>query len=688
LQGHDERRRAGRSFMKIKKSPLSNNLWMPVLAIFAVLFIIFANRLGNVGIGEQIRLLLSQIAFVLIPGMAIVLLINPPEDKLILVITSYLAGYALNIAFFFIFSAFGLAEQLIICMIPIAALSVFYIIKKRDLLIRMKTNHSGIWTLLILLILFLTFILFQSVANYNTPDFTGNNAAYIYQDLAWNTGNATAISNGLPIRDIHVEGLSLGYHYFVNTFAAMYKNILGVSSYLMYMKFMPVIQAFVFLGGFYLLFSTLTKNKWKLLFMIGTGIICSLLVLVHMFWFSYATAFGMGLMLAGAYYLLRFIRKIDTAKFFDRDFLLFLILLAAATGSKIMYAAPCLAGFTILSVIQIIRRRNTKNVFLSLVLMLSTFGAVYLSTSFGINGFNHFEFGFAQLIWEKPVYLALHARYPGIYQGLLQLVAYAAYTIQYFFSLVAAVFILIVWLIRSKGREYHLKVFLLSAILCSYTAATILVQNGLSQLMFLNAAMPFCVYTIFYAGNSIQKSTAKKRNKILYGLLILYIFVFGMADGVSSLYAQANQSVMLRSDVSGVSADNVIYKDEYEGMMWLKENTDKDAVFAADRQYISDIRDDLHARYFNYTAISERQCYLEGYEYVYTYNKEFYSIIKDRIAILENVYNNNPKAVQRLRDDGVDYLVCSEKVNPDFILNEQFGTLVFENEGIMIYKLK
>ncbi len=668
--------------METKKS-LSNTLWMPILIVFTIFFIIFANRLGDVGIGEQILLLLSQIAFVLIPGMAVVLLINPPKDRLVLAISSYVVGYALNIALFFIFSAFGLTEQLTVCMTAVAAVGVFYIIKKRELLARMKTDHSGIWVAVVLLMVFLTCILFQSVANYNTPDFTGNDATYIYQDLAWNTGNTTAISNGLPIMDIHVDGFSLGYHYFVNVFAAMYKNILGVSSYLMYMKLLPVIQVFIFVGGFYLLFSTLSKNKWKLLFMIVTGIICSLLILVHMFWFSYATAFGMGLMLAGAYYLLRFIRKIDTAKFYDRDFLLFLVLLAAVTGSKIMYAGPCLAGFTILAVVQMIRRRNTKNIFVSLVLMLSTFGAVYFSTSFGIYGFNNFEFGFAQLIWGKQLYLDLHERYHGNYEGLVRSFVCAVYTIQYFFALVAAVFVLIIWLIRAKGREYHLKIFLLAAILCSYTASIILVQSGLSQLMFLNAAMPISVYALFYAGNSIWKSATKKRNKILYAVLMLYIFVFGMIDGYQSLSAQANQSETLRSDVSGIREDNVIYKDEYEGMLWLRDNTDKDIVFAADRKYNS-----LYAQYFYYTAISERQCYLEGYAYVYTYNKDFLSIIDDRNDVLANVFNNNTDAVKRLCDDGVDYLVSSARVNPDFVLSEEFGTLVFENEGITIYKLK
>lgn len=675
--------------MKNKDSILNNKLWIPVLIVFTVIFFIFAYRWGNVAIKDQAVFLLSQIAFVFIPGMAVVLLVNPPENKLILAIMSYLAGYAFNIVLFFLFSALGLVEHLTICMTIVAVLCLVYIIKKRTLLLAMKTDHSGAWSVTILLIIFLTSILFQAVANYNTPDFTGNAVTYIYQDLAWNVGNTTAISNGLPIMDIHVEGLSLGYHYFVNVFAAIYKNILGVSTYLVYMKLLPVAQVFIFVGGFYLLFSTLTKNKWMLLFMIGTSILCSLMILAHMFWYSYVTAFGMGLSLAAAYFLLRYIKNMDTAKFYNRDFIMFLILLAAVTGSKIMYAAPCLAGFSVLAVVNIIRRKNVKNVIMALAMMVALFGAVYLFTSFGIYGYNDFQIGFAQLIWGNQTYIDMLAQYPGVSVTLIRLFVYATYTLEHFIALPAAVILLIVWLIRSKGREYHLKVFLLAALISCYTALTILVQNGLSQMMFLNAVLPFSLYALFYAGRYIPKSETNKKVKprylVLYLVLMGYITVYCVADAALSLTPLANQSETLRNDVSSVSAQNVLYKDEYEGMVWLRDNTAKNTVFAADRFYNDDV---LHARYFNYTAISERQSYLEGYEYIYTYDKDFGRLVTDRVAVMEGVYNNDPESLAALCGEGVSYLACSRRVHPDFELNEAYGKIVFENDGITIYKLE
>jgi hypothetical protein len=130
-----------------------------------------------------------------------------------------------------------------------------------------------------------------------------------------------------------------------------------------------------------------------------------------------------------------------------------------------------------------------------------------------------------------------------------------------------------------------------------------------------------------------------------------------------------------------------LYKDEYEGMVWLRDNTDKNAVFAADRFYNADTSDILNARYYNYTAFSERQCYLEGYEYIYTYDENFLSVVNGRIAVLNGVYSNDPDSLRRLIGEGVNYLVCSRRIHPDFVLDRSFGTSVFENEGMTIYRL-
>ena len=55
--------------------------------------------------------------------------------------------------------------------------------------------------------------------------------------------------------------------------------------------------------------------------------------------------------------------------------------------------------------------------------------------------------------------------------------------------------------------------------------------------------------------------------------------------------------------------------------------------------------------------------------------------------ITARAMENDAGAIETLVNEGVDYLVQIKQVSPGFQLEEQFGILVFENNGVCIYRL-
>lgn len=289
------------------KNPFDNKSWIVFLAAFAALFIALSNRLGGTPVGVQVLFLLSQIAFVLPPGAALLLYLKPRLDGVRFGIASYLLGFCIILAEYFVFFAVGLKDHILICLIVVSALSIFCLVRKRAELRGMEWDNGGAWAFCALCAGLSLLVLFTALSCYNLPG-NGSDLAYIYQDQAWNTGNVTSLASGMPVMDIHIDGFSFGYHYFASAFLAVFKNALGMSSYLLNLRMLPVVQAFVYAGGLYLLFTALFQNKWAAAGAAAIGVFSSALLLGHMLWYAYATVTGLGLALAAAFFFFRYLK--------------------------------------------------------------------------------------------------------------------------------------------------------------------------------------------------------------------------------------------------------------------------------------------------------------------------------------------------------------------------------------------
>lgn len=658
--------------------------WMVCLIIYAAGFIFLAQRFGQVSFSDQLMFLLSQIAFVLVPGMAAVQFIKPQKNIIKLTILSYLLGTALVVLEFYIFYALGAQAYLPIGMAAVALLGVWYLFWKRDKLRDLKLNHKSGWALTALLAGLLTLVFFSAVYASKVPDLGGHPYMNYYQDLLWNAGNTTAIAGGFPVMDIHVDGLTFSYHFFTNVFLAAFKNVLGISSFVLYFKFLPVLQVIVFTGSLYLFFSKICKNAWLRAALIAITFFASIVFMRHMLWQAYATLFALAFTVAAAAFFTRVLKDIENIKVFkNRDFLIFLIFLCMAIGTKSLFAVVLIAGAGVVFLVQIIRRKNALQMLWGGLAMLAVLAFMMLAMVVGTHTYNSLSLDFlTPMTGENPAY----------YQSLLAsvgpagaaLIAYPVYLFIRHTVLLLASVMLIVFLIRKRKAD-PVAVFLLSGILAGIIAASVLFQPGYSNALFMEAAVPFGVFGVYYVlKKSWKNDKLKKAAKIMLTCVVAGVLAVGVAPTVRTVVLDWQIKTESQYNVSPYDGISVY---EYQGMEWLKENTPEDAVIASDRMYFVPGEDPYYARYFYYTAFSERTNYLEGYYYINTYADDYQQVIDSRTALLKRVYASDPSAIAELADRGVDYLVSSTFATPGFQMDLSQGEIVYGNEGIVIYRL-
>jgi len=665
--------------------------WLAVAAFVAV-YVILANVIGNISIGDQLMFLAAQLVFVLIPGMAVTLVVNAPNNRIGFLIVSYMTGFGVVIGEYFLFNAVGLGGHMLICMAAVPALSIYAIYKKRAKWKLIKSDARAEAAYGAYLGAMLIVILAVTLTAYNTPDLSKTGSSYIYQDLTWNVGNTVSLSNGMPVMDIHVDGFTFGYHFFINAFLAPFKNILGISAYTLYVKLLPIVQVVIFTGGMYMLFSLLFKNKWACIGVAGVATMCSALIMQHMLWYAFATPVSMGLVLAAAYYFIRFSKKMDTATIRDRDFIMFMILLVVATGIKTLLAVGVIAGAGILILAQILyRRKNIRHMIAAGVILVAAVAGLYFGLVYGTHAYNSLQRAFAAPMWmgaPPEYYLRALEIFPGLPDIVVKIMCYPIYMVENYLVLVVAVILILTALGKKKAASVRIRLFLLSGIICGFVAASVIYQPGMSNLFFMEGTLPLCVFALFMSLNE-NRENGKLDNveKTAFSLIIAAVFAFNIILNINILRNDYTNGMPAVGRTGATSPYDSITEGQYEGMLWLKNETDGDAVFVSDRQYYTPSGTLADARYYYYTAFSERQCYLEGYNYVSVHNANFREIIDDRSYTVMGAYSNDPASLEQLVSDGVDYIVATRFIHPDFVLAPEYGEMVFENGDIAIYEL-
>ncbi len=672
---------------KHKPVRLQNRWWIALLAAAVVLFLILSDRYADLPLQDSAMFLLTQVALVLLPGFALSLRLLPQKTWLMQVLVGYLTGIALVIAQYYLCYALGGAQFLTACLCIVAAMSVFWLWKRRDRVRALQSKESENWVFTLLLCALLVLIFFVCLRAVRLPDAQVRPAYTYYQDMLWNAGNLTSIANGLPVQDLHIYGLTFSYHFFTNVFLAVFQNVLGISAFTLMFKLLGILQIVVYAAGLWLLFSQFLKTGLLKAIAVAVCVFASAVFLEHMAWNMYTSLFSLGMTAAAAAMFLRYCADIESKPFWRGELWGYLILLAVSLGTKTLFTAVLLGGVGLLALVWILRRKQVLKMLGLGILTLAMTGALFALLVMGTHTYNALSIElFTPLFAYEPAYFGA-MKAAGLSGGVASLLAYPIFLAQQYPLQMLAIVLCIcalVWNKKFVERQLVL-VFLLGAILSGIGAATLLMQPGYSNVLFVEATLPFAVFAIFYAGKTLhnkQCALSSLAKKIWFGVMIAAM-VFAVWQGIC--VAQKNLQ-RLKDYALSMSPTDSIAVGEYEAMIWIRDNTPRDAIVAGDRFYFAPNQEPYFARYYYYSAFAERQMYLEGYFYANAYEADFEERIAQRLDTVTRAYNGDAQAVEQLAAEGVDYMITTAATTPNFLLDD--AQVVFQNDAVWVYGLQ
>ena len=94
-----------------------------------------------------------------------------------------------------------------------------------------------------------------------------------------------------------------------------------------------------------------------------------------------------------------------------------------------------------------------------------------------------------------------------------------------------------------------------------------------------------------------------------------------------------------------------------------------------------------YPEYYYYGIFCERQQYLEGIAMLGTNRESVNAEVTRRKEIIINVYSNVDGAIETAIDEGVDYIVQTIDVTPDFKYNDKFLEPVKSTDTMIIYRV-
>jgi hypothetical protein len=126
--------------------------------------------------------------------------------------------------------------------------------------------------------------------------------------------------------------------------------------------------------------------------------------------------------------------------------------------------------------------------------------------------------------------------------------------------------------------------------------------------------------------------------------------------------------------------------DDEAAALWLKENMAPNEVFATNRGSRLELGND--GTFHFYTALSQRQCYMEGWQYALDYSVHYWTYYHHRYRVTNALFDlgtTYEQAAAIARENGINYLVLHMANRYEIPLTG--GVPVFESTDVLIYRV-
>lgn len=526
------------------------------------------------------------------------------------------------------------------------------------------------------------------------PSAVGPNT--VHQDILWNVGNAASLKSSFPPWDFRFMGIRLQYHFFTDLLAAIFSMLSGLSSFE------------VHLGGLQPLMLCGLVVCLRSLGMVafdgsrGKSLLLALLLFT-------ASSGGLWWTNAGGndpfgnihiYHIVTNMNGQTSTALLCAVFLgLYLPAVRKDRGAFGVHCLLCLAAFGLLCLTKgpeagivacalvlvgmyclIGKRRNLRAALLSLGLAALFVLSFFLLYSGGANSSMYYEIRgtLGQSIFSRyaPINGEAHA-----WQWLLLFAQWLLVMPLLLFGAVCS-------FVRDL-RQNGLLGLAPGRLLCYAVGAGgllafgIFTHNSYSQVYFLFIAIFFwCLPTVdtlsFYAARA-------GRNKLMSGVIgILMAATFVTAGAGYARLAGNGLRILYKHSIAPVAEP---YTPSNEAAaLWLRDNTPRGTVFATNRIHSGEGYKGI-SNFFS--ALSERQAYMEGFEYVRTNMGISFEMLADHVETNAMFFDagSDPAAIlERARVLGISYIVYCEDSEGS---REQLARfeLVYEGEGTAVFRL-
>ena len=712
-----------------------------IIKICSILVMIAAGCIGIVYFKADVKTLLVYCAFllfwVLIPGAAVLRNLRLESSYVsTAVIRSFFTGFALNVILYYLSDLIG-TDVLLYAVGPMLSLMwAFQMIKSgtkaehesssflrtaRDVCSRTPASFYVFAACVFLCSMFTT----QYV--YISPEFSA--FSFMKIDFSYHAGIVNALALDYPPKDPWIDGLIIQYHFFSEMLMSIPERLFGLASEEMILSGTPYLITPVFSVAMYSFFREFAGRKER------AGLYCLAFHVSNMFilkkfassWFLYhiysnINNAGLGIAcLLTALPLLKMWDNEEAKAAADPDssiirpagaagkhaasvpernsgemFLLaiFIMLMTGIKGPVSLVLVGGIIGTLILGAI--LRKVNLKvaamaglSVISFVLIYVYVLGSQHENTTGG-SIFNPGEV--TDIFFLKSEIMDALGGMPriavwGVLFGIFGIFYLSAFLLPFIVGYIRE---LILVLTGRKVFSFS-RVTVYACCLVGFMGMMLLDFNGHSQVYFGFTASVLVPMIAFWFFEDMQDNRSAGM-MLVRGVFAICICAFAF----TSLLYMYRGAESARDFYLSRNEDKSTYRNvttaEYEGLIWLRDNTDEDSLIASDRYNSVPLEEyDYTERgsntHFAYAVYSQRRQYIEGAGFSVSGR----GTQKRGTMVMKNKQLYDPENEDRgdlARELDVDYVVVSKRFDDAGDLSSDDYKLVFTNEEMDIYEIK
>ena len=657
-------------------------------------------------IGTTLIFLVYSIFWIQLPGMFIADYIIPRRFK---IWTRLLGAYLLGSAFLsvcYYTQSLYLYDRFIVIIGPI--LSLLYIIKYfkngRPSLLNADEKFSPVFIVLFIFIYVASTLGFQ----FQYLGALGGETTKVYHDHLFHTGNIVALSRNLIPGDIHVDGIRFYYHYFHELMFGMCKRVIPVDAFHLYVNgnslasAWPLSLALMIIGE--RIRAKKNCSKFNYLFYCGGLLVSCICILPlnvvggtqYISWLNYhifTNGNAMGVAMAFSILIVDALVEVWYERFDLRLIFVFFFFTVGITGYKgssgVLLVAIAWSVYIIESIIT--KKIKFNRIFYIIAITLGFFFCYLLvvngPSTVAVNNrartLSPHGTLMASRIGQVFEKLGLdYMQFPWVVIGVIVsaicimgpcILPFACFTIGKFKTLIKE---------KVIGDIYDW--FVIGSVMMGLIAFLFIEIPGTSQVYFVITNAGFIFYGAMKYCIENRQNWVSKIMRVFFCLGILFL--------VFDLGKYTYTDIQWHKEYQAPAGDkhDRVSKETMEAYLWIRDNTPETAKIAVDR-FSEDIdsnnknnryKDD-RSLFFYASAFTERQVFIEGYDYSNISEKQ----AQAQLSINEKFYSYNwEEADAAITMNDIDYIVVTDVGHPDYANNNWHLKPVFNNKDVIVYE--